>query len=71
MIAARSPCVARCRSRQEAEAFSVPSSNHLIDTSPLKLVFLIFVGGFIQAMRRACCAQNPSGSRAACSYMSR
>ena len=36
----------------------MPSSNHLIDTSPAKLVFLILVGGFIQAMRRACSAQN-------------
>ena len=69
MIAVWSPRVARWRSRQEAEAFSVPSSNHLIATSPVKLVFLIFVGGLIQAMRFACSAQNPSGSRAACSYI--
>ena len=48
----------------------MPSSNHLIETSPAKLVFLILVGGFIQAMRLASSAQNPSGSRAARSYMS-
>ena len=47
----------------------MPSSNHLIETSPAKLVFLILVGGFIQAMRFASSAQNPSGSRAACSYI--
>ena len=71
MIAVWSPRVARWRSRQDAEAFSVPSSNHLIETSPAKLVFLIFVGAFIQAMRLASSAQNPSGSRAARSYWSR
>ena len=70
MIAVWSPRVARCRSRQDAEAFSVPSSNHLIDTSPAKLAFLILVGGFIQAMRRDCSAQKPFGSRAARSNMS-
>ena len=70
MIAVWSPRVARCRSRHDAEAFSVPSSNHLIDTSPAKLAFLILVGGFIQAMRRDCSAQKPSGSRAARSNMS-
>jgi hypothetical protein len=37
----------------------------LIETSPEKLVFLIFVGGLIQAMRFASSAQNPSGSRSA------
>ena len=62
MIAVWSPRVARCRSRQETEAFSVPSSNHLIETSPVNVVFLILVGGFIQAMRLASSAQNPSGS---------
>ena len=41
----------------------MPSSNHLIDTSPEKLVSLILVGRFIQAMRRDCSAQKPSGSR--------
>ena len=49
----------------------MPSSNHLIETWPEKLVFLILVGGFIQAMRFASSAQNPSGSRAARSYRSR
>src|SRR6185437_5733112 len=72
MIAVWSPRAARWRSRQETEAFSVPSSNHLIDTSPLKLVFLILVGGLIQATRRrASSLQNPSGSRAARSYSER
>ena len=59
MIAVWSPRVARCRSRQETEAFSVPSSNHLIETSPAKLVFLILVGGFIQAMRFASSRPEP------------
>ena len=39
----------------------MPSSNHLIETSPLKLVFLILVGGLIQAMRLASLAQYRLG----------
>jgi hypothetical protein len=44
MIAVWSPRVARWRSTQLAETFSVPSSNHLIDTlSWSKLVFFTLV----------------------------
>ena len=71
MIAVWSPRVARCRSRQDTEAFSVPSSNHLIDTSPVKDVFLIFVGVFIHATRFISARQNASGSRSAASYSER
>src|SRR5271166_1225746 len=72
MIATWSPLVARCLSRHVVEAFSTPSSNHLIDTSPAKLVFLIFVGGLIHATRLlASSAQNASGSFAARSYITR
>ena len=71
MIATWSPRVARCLSRQLAEAFSVPSSYHLVSTLPVKLVFLILVGNLIHSSRFACSAQNPSGSRSARSYMAR
>src|SRR6185312_11148577 len=71
MIATRSGCVAAWRSRQETEAFSVPSSNQRIETLPWKLVFLMRWGGFIQAMRADSLRQKLSGSRAAWSYMAR
>jgi hypothetical protein len=60
---------AMCRSRQETLAFSSPSSNHLIETSPVKSVFLIFVGAFIQAIRDISLRQNPFGSLAASATM--
>ena len=69
MIATWSPFVARCRSRQETEAFSTPSSNHLMVTSPVKSTFLIFVGAFIQATRLASCFQKASGCEAASSVI--
>ena len=53
MIAVASACSARCRSRHDTEAFNTPSSNHLIETSPVKLVLFILVGNFIQARRLA------------------
>ena len=59
----------RCRSRQETEAFSTPSSNHRIETSPPKSTALIFVGSRIQAMRRISPRQKPSGSCSAASAM--
>ena len=37
----------------------MPSSNHLIETSPAKLVFLILVGGCIQAMRARLLGPEP------------
>src|ERR1700754_2685152 len=70
MMATWSPRVARCRSRQFTAAFNVPSSNHLIDTSPSKDVFLIRVGAFIQVMRLHSSAQNASGAWAARAYIS-
>ncbi len=62
MIAVLSPLAARWRSTQDTLAFRTPSSNHLIDTSPSNEVFLILVGGVIQATRFAASAQNASGS---------
>src|SRR6202041_339259 len=70
MMATWSPRAARCRSRQFAAAFNVPSSNHLIETSPVKEVFLILVGAFIQVMRLHSSAQNASGVLAARAYIS-
>src|ERR1700722_13131708 len=70
MIATWSPRASRCRSRQLKAAFNVPSSNHLIDTSPVKEVFLILVGVFIQVMRLHSFAQNASGVAAARAYIS-
>src|ERR1700722_660838 len=70
MIATWSPRASRCRSRQLKAAFNVPSSNHLIDTSPVKEVFLILVGAFIQVMRLHSFAQNASGVAAARAYIS-
>ena len=61
MIAVLSPLVARCLSRQFADTFSVPSSNHLIDTSGLlKLTFFTCVKGLIQLMFCAFLLQKPS-----------
>ena len=51
------------RSMQLAETLVVPSSYHLIETSPsLNVVFLTLVNGLIQSMRRPSVAQNVSGS---------
>ena len=40
---------------------SAPSSNHLIETLPLKEVFLTLVKGLNQSMRLPCLPQNLSG----------
>src|SRR4051794_21083882 len=62
----------RCRSMQLYAAFSVPSSNHLIDTLPgPNEVFLTLRNGVIQVMRLACSPQKPFGSATECSYISR
>ena len=71
MIATWSPRVWRWASRHTAEALSRPSSNHLIATSPSKLVFLMIEGLRIQSMRSASAAQKCSGSRAAWFTISR
>src|SRR6202789_2317364 len=55
--------LARCRSMQLADTFSVPSSNHLMERlSGSHETFFTFVKGFIQSMRLASSPQNPSGS---------
>src|SRR4249919_2514750 len=61
---------ARCRSMQFTATFVVPSSNHLIETSPgAKDVFFTFVNGLIQSIRLPCSAQNTSGVDADAAYM--
>ena len=48
---------------QLAETLSVPSSNHLIETSPgPNEVFFTLVYGLIQSMRLPISPQNPCGS---------
>ena len=47
----------------------MPSSNQRIETSPVKLVFLMMVGGVIQATRPASRAQKAAGSAAAAAVM--
>ncbi len=49
------------RSTQLKQAFKTPSSYHLIDTSPSKLVFLMIVGCLNQSILFDCTAQNTSG----------
>ncbi len=54
---------------QLAEALSVPSSYHLIETLPVKLEFLTLVKGLIQSTRLACSPQNLSGFLIESSYI--
>ena len=71
MMAVWSALVARCRSTQLAQTFSVPSSNQRISMLPgSNEVFFTRVNGLIQSTRRACSAQNPSGSDTLAAYSS-
>src|SRR6478736_2806361 len=55
---------------QFTATFVVPSSNHLIETSPgPKDVFFTFVNGLIQSIRLPCVAQNVSGAETDDAYM--
>src|SRR6478672_8944428 len=70
MIATWSARPARCRSMQFIDTFVVPSSNHLIETSPgWNDVFFTFVNGLIQSIRLPCVAQNVSGAETDDAYM--
>jgi hypothetical protein len=70
MIAVCSPRVPRWRSMQFAATFSVPSSNHLIDTLPRsKFTSLTVENGLIQSTRPASADQNPDGSETDAAYI--
>ncbi len=65
-MAGWSPRVSRCRSRQLADKFSSPSSNHFTQGMvPVRT----FWNGLVQASSvRAISAQNASGSSTDCRY---